>query len=355
MKAVVLKANGVLELEERDMPVLGSDEYLIRIRGAGICSSDIYRGFENGSYNYPLVMGHELSGEIAALGALVSQFQIGQKVAIFPLKPCFKCDSCKKNEYAQCASYDYYGSRSDGGFSEFLSVKEWNLLPLPNDVSLRDAALIEPMSVVVHALRRADLTKQFVQNGGRVAIIGAGFLGLLAVQILKYLHPSIEVEVCDRNLFKVNIAAQCGAVVRHLNEENEWSEYLGDIRNRYEVVIEASGAPENYVRSIQLVKHGSVVVWMGNITGDLLLKKEIVSSILRKEIRIVGTWNSSYKSPVTDDWKVALELISAGIKPASLVTNWGAMADIPALLAKMHAHKLQKTRFDHIKCVVENA
>lgn len=355
MKAVVLKRNGVLEIEERLTPIPGPNECLVKIRCAGICSSDISRSFENGSYGYPLVMGHELSGEVISKGVDVINFKAGQRVAIFPLKPCFNCQSCKKGEFAQCSSYDYYGSRCDGGYSEFLSVNEWNLLPIPDNVLFRDAALLEPMSVVVHALRRAEINEKFSLKGGRVAIIGAGFLGLIAIKILKHQYPNIEVAVFDRNLFKVNIANKCGAIATVLSDEDAWRKYLEKISCGYDVVIEATGVPESYSHSIKLASNSGCVVWMGNPTADIFLQKTIVSSILRKEIRIMGTWNSFFKSPVDDDWITALDLLSSGISPSSLVTHHGSIDEIPIFLERLYLHKAAKTRFDHVKLVIENA
>lgn len=356
MRAAVLKANREIVLENRSIPLPQEDECTVQIAYAGVCSSDIFRGYEDGAYFYPLVMGHELAGEIVALGGLSQELKVGQKVSIFPLKPCFLCPSCLACNYAQCHKYDYYGSRCDGGYSEFLNVKSWNILPIPEGVSLKDAALTEPVSVVLHALRRAGLLSDLSINEQtqRVAIIGAGFLGLLALQILHHLHPQLKVTIFDRNAYKLAIANRLGGCTVTIKDSEDWVGYTNQKDDLFECVLEVSGAPENFARSVEIAKHSGKVVWMGNITGDLQISKILVSSALRKELEIIGTWNSSYRSNEEDDWLDALELMRSGIKPSDLVTHWVTLENVGEHIAKMHAHKVLGQHFEHIKCVIAN-
>ena len=356
MRAAVLKANREIVLENRTIPLPQEDECTIQIAYAGVCSSDIFRGYEGGAYFYPLVMGHELAGEVVALGGLSQDIKVGQRVAIFPLKPCFKCPSCAASNYAQCHKYDYYGSRCDGGYSDFLNVKSWNLLPIPDGVSLKDAALTEPVSVVLHALKRAGLLSELskIEQTQKVAIIGAGFLGLLAVQILRHLHPGLEITIFDRNAFKLAIAKKVGSLTVTIAGSEDWLKYINQKTDLFDCVLEISGAPENFTHAVEIAKHSGKVLWMGNITGDLLIPKVLVSSILRKELQILGTWNSSYKSCKDDDWCDALELMRAGIRPSDLVTHWATLENVGEHISQMHAHKVLGQRFDHIKCMIAN-
>lgn len=354
MKSIVLSKNGHLELVNRMLPPLESGECTIQVRAAGICSSDIQRGFGNGAYHYPLIMGHEFSGRIVDLGSEVRDFEVGEDVVIFPLKPCFQCSACANYAYAQCVNYDYYGSRCDGAFSEFVNIKQWNLMRIPKAIDHRDAALIEPMSVVVHALRRAGIFGCSKNTGARVTIIGAGFLGLLAIKILRHCHPNIHIEAIDRNEFKLNLATQDGVIARRISSENEWIDHLNQIQGLSDVVIEATGSPINFSRAIEISKQHGVIVWMGNITSDLNIPKGIVSSILRKEVKILGSWNSTFKSPAEDDWQSSLDLMEAGIRPSSLVSHWLSLADVPSVIERMSNHKKGISNFDHIKCAIEN-
>ena len=110
------------------LPRLKKNEIEISIVKAGICSSDVQRSMDNGAYNYPLIMGHELAGIISKIGnENEDDFSVGEKVSIFPLLPCFGCNFCSKKLYSLCLNYSYYGSRCNGGFAEKIIVKKWNL------------------------------------------------------------------------------------------------------------------------------------------------------------------------------------------------------------------------------------
>jgi len=116
--------------------------------------------------------------------------------------PCGRCDACHNKHYARCRSYDYYGSRRHGGFAQYLNVKIWNLLPLPRNLDFDNAALVEPVAVVLHALDRAGvLTTPNASTNGEIVIVGAGFLSLVAAQMLHLLHPAVVVTLIDRNAY----------------------------------------------------------------------------------------------------------------------------------------------------------
>ena len=153
MKAWVLHGVNDIRYEETERPVAPAGEVLVRVRAAGICGSDIPRIYDTGAHRHPLICGHEFSGCVESVGDGVDAAWIGKRVGIFPLIPCRECAQCKKQRYEMCSHYDYLGSRRDGGFAEYVSVPEWNLLALPDAVSYEAAAMLEPMAVAVHAMR----------------------------------------------------------------------------------------------------------------------------------------------------------------------------------------------------------
>ena len=158
MKVLVLEKDKVLSVQDRDMPeAKGDDSILIRIAACGICGSDIPRGFGGGAYHYPLVMGHEFSGVVAENKSW-SKFREGDNVVIFPLLPCRKCEACQTGDYAQCEDYNYFGSRCDGGFSEYLSVPESNLFKIPDHVNILHAAMTESAAVALHGVRKMRIS-----------------------------------------------------------------------------------------------------------------------------------------------------------------------------------------------------
>lgn len=108
MKAIVLESNGKLVYKDVPVSEVKEDECLIKIKSAEICHSDISRAFENGAYHYPLIMGHEFAGEVVECGPVVSGFSRGRGVAVFPLLPCFECNSCREQRWVHCSNYDYF-------------------------------------------------------------------------------------------------------------------------------------------------------------------------------------------------------------------------------------------------------
>lgn len=347
--SVVLLENGKLDLQELELTSLRDDECRVRIKFAGICSSDVNRACGVGAYHYPLVMGHEISGVIEEIGNLVRGFNVGDRVAIFPLLPCFSCEACAEKEYQKCCNYSYYGSRTNGGFAEYINVKAWNLLKVPEEVSLDDASLIEPMAVVVHAVKK--LAK--LQNNSLVIVLGAGFLGLLIIQILRDMYPNLNIISVDKNAFKLEIATQYGAKISLIKNDDDWTQFL-QLGVRGDAIIEATGTAKCFQRSIEVAKNNAEIICLGNIDSDISITKKIFSQILRREITILGTWNSVFKGKSEDDWIESLEYIKKGIRPSQLVTHLIHLDKVPEALTRMFAHKMRAINFEHIKHLIKN-
>ena len=180
MKAWVLHDIGDIRFEDVDMPKIGDNEVLVAVKAAGICGSDIPRIYETGAHNMPIIPGHEFSGQVVDTGKNVDKKWLDKRVGVFPLIPCGKCDLCKRKLYEMCRNYNYLGSRCNGGFAEYCAVPEWNLIELPDNVTYEQAAMLEPMSVAVHAIRRAN-----IKPSDTVAIQGLGTIGLLVIMFLK--------------------------------------------------------------------------------------------------------------------------------------------------------------------------
>lgn len=348
MKSLVLEGNGILKVQNWEIKPPQDTECTIKILFAGICSSDIYRAFDNGAYFYPLVMGHEFSGEIVKLGKSVIGFNVGDKVTAFPLLPCFRCAACDAQLYSQCNDYKYYGSRNDGAFSEYLNVEQWNLMKIPSEVSLEDAALTEPFAVVMRGLNRLAIDKSCCSD---LLIMGAGFLGLLFLDLIKNVNPNIKVTVIDRNQFKLDMAKMAGAEVFCIKTDEDYASFLSQKHCLFDIVAEFSGSPVNFSRSIELTKQGGKLLWLSNISADLSLSKKMVSSILRKEINILGTWNSEFKGFRNDDWQLCLEKYKEGIKPSKYINEFLNIDEMPHMFKKLFDHKSGTSKHDYIKYV----
>ncbi len=154
MKAWVLHGVDDIRLEDIERPQPGPGEVLLEVRAAGICGSDIPRIYKTGTYSFPTIPGHEFSGVVADVGAETDTSWKGSRAGVFPLIPCRMCAPCLKKQYEMCRNYSYLGSRRDGGFAEYVAVPAENLIRLPDNVSFEAAAMLEPMAVAVHAMRR---------------------------------------------------------------------------------------------------------------------------------------------------------------------------------------------------------
>ena len=141
MRAYELHGVNDLRREDIEKPEIPSGWVLVQVKASGICSSDIPRIFTNGTYHFPTIPGHEFSGVVAAYGEGVPEERVGKRVGIFPLIPCRTCPQCRQKKYEMCEHYDYLGSRRDGGFAEYVAVPDWNLMELPENVSMRQAIL----------------------------------------------------------------------------------------------------------------------------------------------------------------------------------------------------------------------
>jgi L-iditol 2-dehydrogenase len=318
MKALNLHAVGDLRYEEVPNPVRGEGEVLLKVKACGICGSDIPRIFKKGTYHFPTIPGHEFSGQIVEADR---PELVGKMAAVFPLLPCRKCASCQVGEYAQCSDYDYYGSRRDGAYAEYIAVKEWNLVPFEG-ISYEEAAMCEPAAVALHAVGLAD-----IKIGDTVAVFGAGPIGAMLGLWCKASGAS-KVILCDIDPLKVDFARSLGFDAIN-SAQTDASEYIHEITagRGADACIEGAGATQTWESCIKSVKSFGHVVCMGNPFGDMTLTQGTYSQLLRKQLTIRGTWNSSYND-AHNDWRTALDAISKRIVDVRpLITHKFALAD----------------------------
>ena len=303
MKKYAKAANlhAVCDLRYEDVPIkeCENEEVLIKVKSCGICGSDIGRVFKKGTYHFPTVIGHEFAGEVV----YDPQNELtGKKAAVFPLLPCFECDSCKEESYATCENYNYYGSRCDGGMSEYIPVKRWNVLVMPDGLSYDEGAMCEPVSVGRHAVFKLD-----IQKGDNVFISGAGPIGLIAGQWAKMFGAE--------NVYYIDID----------EKKTEFAKTLGFLCYedgvRIDCAIEGTGHSDALAECLKAVKPHGRVVFMGNPVGEITLSQNTYWHILRKELKVSGTWNSSYND-MQNDWKESLKAMSErAINVKKLITH----------------------------------
>ena len=307
MKALNLHGVGDLRYEDVDVPELKEGTVLLKIKACGICSSDIPRIFTNGTYHFPTIPGHEFSGQIVAVGDGVDESLLGRRSCVFPMLPCRKCHACELEEWAQCSGYSYFGSRQDGGFAEYLVVPVWNLVPFADSLPYEEAALCEPAAVSIHAVNIAG-----IKPGDNAVIVGTGAIALLLGLFAKKRSETGRVIIAGRSASKLENAAKMGFDTINTSEEDIAAgvkRITG--KDGAEAVIEAVGTNEAISNAVKAAAALGKVVLVGNPYDDLKMEKNIYWSILRKQLTLAGSWNSSYNSRV-NDWKQAISIFESG-------------------------------------------
>lgn len=320
MNALVLHAVNDVHHESILKPEPRNGDVRVKVGFCGVCNSDLARFFGKGPYSFPLVCGHEFAGLIDCVGAGVTKFRPGDRVAVFPLLWCDQCSACERGQYVQCTNYDYLGSRSNGAFAEYVVAPARNLLRVADCVSLEEAALIEPAAVALHALRRAE--KCIVGNS--VAVFGAGPIGLMVAQWARAMGAA-RVMLIDLVPEKLELAKRIGfedAIDLRASDPVATIEHATGGRGA-DVCVDAAGDPHAALQALRAANHGGTVVLLGNPTADLNIPAELVSRLMRRQVQVLGTWNSDFGTyGEDDDWHCTLNAMASGmidVKP--LVTH----------------------------------
>lgn len=254
-RSVLVERPGAHRLVTGEPPAPGPGEVRVRVHAAGVCASDreVYDGTRAAGYvRYPVVPGHEWSGTVDAAGAGVDAALVGRGTVGEGFRACGVCDRCRGGETSLCtAGYEETGFTQPGAFADYLVLPARLLHPLADDADLTAAALLEPAAVVAAAVLRAA-----PRAGERVAVVGAGTLGLLAVQLLAASSPA-ELLAVDPRTRPLEQAAAMGATVTAAPEESK------ELHGRYDLVVETAGAPGTARDSCLLARRGGRVVLTG--------------------------------------------------------------------------------------------
>jgi L-iditol 2-dehydrogenase len=299
MRAAYCTRPGKFEIREVEQPVAAPGEVVIKVRSCGICGSDLH--FFQGALPTPTVCpGHEISGEVVEVGGGV-RVRCGDRVAVEPLVVCGACAYCRGGDYQLCEQYRVLGVMLDGGFAEYLCTPGYALFPLPTNVDFEVGALTEPLSVAVHAVRLAN-----VRLGARVAVLGAGTIGLLSVAAAKAAGAA-DVWISARHPQQRAAAVSLGATRVLVGVEA--SGELPDLARQHpvDVVIETVGGTADTInQALLLVRPGGWVAALGLFTAMPRLNAPL---LVAKEVRIVGVQTYGRPGPRAD-FDVALQLLS---------------------------------------------
>jgi L-iditol 2-dehydrogenase len=308
MKIAKYTGTQQIEVTEKQKPEITSDQILVKVAFCGICGSDVH-AYQKGSPRRkpPMIMGHEASGEVVRCGDTVGNIECGDQVAVLPLFSCEKCKYCVADKENLCPDRAVLGVERDGTYAECFAVPADLAYRLPDSMSYTQAALVEPLAVAVHAVRS-------VQNRSaeKVAIIGAGVIGLFTLAVLKNsgVKNSIVMDIDDT---KLDIARQLGADVT-INTQRE--DPVEVIRRKYggvEVCIEAVGLSATLNTAIHATENGGEVVVIG-MTGNGL--EVDMLDVVAREIQIRGTYCYTRQ-----DFEHALNLLATAKIDPSLFTQ----------------------------------
>ena len=308
MKAAVLHASNDLRYEDYPMPEMKPGCIKIRIRACGICGSDIPRVLGNAAHFFPIVLGHEFSGEVAEIAEGVEGFKVGDRVVCASLIPCFKCPDCARGHFSLCKHYTFIGSRIQGGFADYVVVPAVNVVKFSDKYSFEEAALIEPASVAMHGIECNDY-----KGGGTVAVVGAGTIGLFTAQWAEIMGASkvIFFDVDDDRLALAKAITGFDGVNTLKKPAAEAAKELTDGFG-FDYVFGVSGAPASYLTCFEVTANKAHVCFIGTPTGSVTFTAAQWELINRRELRVTGSW-MSYTSPFPGKaWTMCAEYLSSG-------------------------------------------
>lgn len=303
MKGVQITEQGHIGVTELEMPVMQPDEILVKIAFVGFCGSDLntFLG-RNPMVKLPIIPGHEVGATIADIGADVPEgFSKGMSVTLNPYTSCGKCASCRNGRANACQYNETFGVQRNGTMCEYVSLPWTKVIPAGN-ISPRDCALIEPMSVGFHAVSRAEVTDLDV-----VMVVGCGMIGVGA--IVRAALRGATVVAVDIDDEKLNLAKRLGAKYSINSKTENVHERLVEYTAGFgpDVVIEAVGSPATYVMAVEEVAFTGRVVYIGYAKNDVSFQTKL---FVQKELDIRGSRNA-----LPADFRAVIHYMNQGTCP----------------------------------------
>jgi L-iditol 2-dehydrogenase len=315
MKASYLLRPTVLELRDTPIPSARSGEVLVRIEAVGSCGSDTHF-YKTGAIGDlvvegPIILGHEAAGTIVQVGKNVDESRLGELVSIEPQKPCRSCLYCKRGDYHLCPKMEFYGAWPiDGAFAEYAVIDSGFAYAVPGHMSAEQAALVEPVSVAVHACRQAGVTA-----GSSVFVTGAGPIGIMITQVAKA-FGAIRLVVSDPSSPRRNFVLGKGATSTVDPTEDD----LSLLHDQFDVYIDASGNSGAIHSALSVIKRGGRAVLVGMGSDELTIP---FGYLQQREITISGTFR------YVNTWPTAIELVANGaISTEGIVTSRHGLDDV---------------------------
>ena len=308
MKAAVVCANEDVQYLDYEEPKASAGMDKIRVKASGICGSDIPRVLHNGVHFYPIVLGHEFSGDVVEVGEGVTKVKPGDRVSGAPLVPCMKCGDCQNGKFSLCKHYTFIGSRQQGSNADYVVIPEQNAVPFDKSISYEQGAMFEPSTVALHGLLQNDY-----QGGEYVAVLGGGTIGMFTMQWAK-IFGSKKVVVFDISDERLALAKRLGAdeVVNTTREQfMEEAKAITD-GNGYGYVFETAGQALTMQMAFELAANKAHVCFIGTPHVDLTFTPKMWENMNRKEFKLTGSW-MSYSAPFPGkEWELTAHYFATG-------------------------------------------
>jgi L-iditol 2-dehydrogenase len=333
MKALVHTKALTFEMQEREVPKHGPSDVLVRVVAVGICGSDVHgMTGQTGRRIPPIVMGHEAAGVVEAVGAAVTTFKKGDRITFDSTIYCNRCRYCLSGKPNLCSNRKVLGVscdeyRQDGAMADFVVVPEHIVVPLPQGLDFEKAAMVEPVSIAVHAVERAG-----IHLGDNVVVVGCGIIGLLTIQAARLAGAGrvIAVDVVD---YKLEEARRLGAdhVINSRSGDPVQAIQALTAGEGADVALEAVGFPPTVDLAVRCVRKGGRCVLIGNLTPRMDFPAQIV---VQRELDVRGTVASAGEYPA------CLTLIASGrLDVASLISRTVPLEEAPHWFHLLHEGK----------------
>lgn len=332
MIRVTLSKPGEFVIDQAEKPRPGKGEVLIKVIRCGVCGSDptIYRGLHPYAKK-SLIMGHEFSGTIEELGENVKHLQKGTRVTVIPHVVCSNCEPCLSETYNFCEELKCMGAEADGAHVNFVSVDARMALPIPENISMDDAAMIEPACVGYHGAKRGE-----IKPGDVALVVGAGPIGIFTMQSCKVLGAD-KVIIADLDEWRLDLARSLGADGTINVGKETFAEgltrLLGSAKN-VDVFYDCVGEKGKVFDEIlKIARRGTRVVLIGVLQNEYIVPH--LPDFIQHELRLSGT--TMY---VPQDFREMIELMSTGkISTKGMITHYSPLSEIKEVFKMIDARK----------------
>ncbi len=336
MNVLYCQKPNVFEMKEESLPTPKKGEALLKIKRIGICGTDIHAFYGNQPFfSYPRILGHELSGEIVEINGEHQGLKHGDFVTVVPYLQCGQCIACRNHKPNCCTKIEVLGVHTDGGMREYMTVPVSHLINT-NNISLDEAAMVEPLSIGAHAVRRSNVGK-----GQTALVIGAGPIGLAVMRFAKL--TGADVIAMDIHDERLQFCKEWAKIDHIVNANNNPVEQISELTNGDfpTVVFDATGNQASMNHAIQYVSHGGTLVYVGLVKGDISFFNP---EFHKRELSLLGSRNATVA-----DFKYVIEAIEKGEVDVQAIIS--KRANLVELV--VHFSEITNPKNNVIKAMVE--